>query len=95
MNDWTGSSSQRREQGGCPVGAPCMRTVHRIAAGTPCLVKKASVGNWLEYTTKEELEFNKPHRTTDKSYIYTQGGWLLCVQKQRVSIQKRDGTHRW
>lgn len=88
---WTGSEHERREQGTCrpPVHAPNLTTRFTIPAGTEITLCDIQASVWKQYTTKEELRFERYESYRDGEYQFRHEGYWIRVRSHKVKHRER------
>jgi hypothetical protein len=88
---WTGSENQRsklRDQCLYPSAKPTPKPVeYHVPAGTSSLMKRVGDKSWEPFQTRRDLTFDAIYRETGKSFVFFCVGFLLCVTKEKVTIE--------
>jgi len=65
VHSWSGSESQRHEQGDCRPPAPFQPHESRffIPKGTVCSIRHVNERQWRSFCTRRDLEFNRCYST--------------------------------
>lgn len=96
---WTGSETQRREQGNCPA-SPIDSTASippwererakpdrwELPAGTPILVRKLEDGpkKWQPHRTREALQFATAEHIAAGKMVFRHLGYIISVSARHV-----------
>ena len=100
MNDWTGSSKQRRSLSPdeclplfvTPARQKQQGRIRRhyvIPAGVKVSVCKKKTTSWKTYVTTHESAFTKTYLDNRAIYVFAQGEWLMRVNKGFVRMENR------
>ena len=87
VNDWTGSSSQRRMQGVClPPKASGPIQCDWIPAGTPVLIrpKRGTSDQWKRHVTRIDLKIQDTVKRAHGSVLFAEGNWVVSVAMKYV-----------
>lgn len=91
--DWTGSSDQRRPQGGCrpPKVKPNQQARFEIPASTKVSVCRVSDSNkrWRKHVTRVQLGFERFESRKSSQYVFREQGWLIRVAVSKVRSMDR------
>lgn len=85
---WTGSETQRREQGSCrpPEHAPNREPKFFIAAGTTAFIKRVEQITFGPYVTKLDRGFERyeSYDRENRRYVFRDRGFQLAVSTAKV-----------
>lgn len=95
---WTGSETQRREQGGCSSGGYVgqLTPSYRINEGVEVLVCRVEDGfkHFQPHKLRRPLGFNKHEGYADGLYTFREQGYFVRVHRSRVVHRDGYGDQR-
>jgi len=96
MNDWTGSSKQRKPQGTCepPKTTASTQSRFEIPAGTIVEVTHISNRKWKPFTTTRHLSFDRYELYSKGKYQFREEDYLLRCPHRLVRKMERFGVRR-
>lgn len=84
---WSGSETQRREQGGCtPAPKTDFGTIYRIPSGTSVAYKMGGDDDWAPHITRIPLEFNEREDADSVYFYFRHCGYRIRVPQVSVTI---------
>lgn len=83
--DWSGSGTQRREQGICaPAIAYDPGRRYVIPAGSPVLISREPSDEWYAYTTRRELSFSRLDESGKNFLQFKRLDWFVRIHPTKV-----------
>lgn len=85
---WTGSETQRREQGGCkpPTAPPNTTPRYTIQAKTPCQIRRVTETKWQSYVTRGTTHYDRCEGKPRSFLIFRLEGYQIRVLARRVQV---------